>query len=296
MMDDKDIVKCNLCPRRCNIDRAVNKGFCGSSNEIRIARAALHMWEEPCISGFEGSGAIFFSGCNMKCIFCQNSDISCGGVGKAISVNELADIMLKLQSDGANNINLVTPSHYVNQITEALILAKESGLHIPIVYNTSSYEEVDTIKKLDGLVDVYLPDCKYFDDDLAARYSKAPGYFAIAIKAIDEMLRQTGSCNFDENGMIRKGVIVRHLVLPGHTKDSQNVIKRLLERYGNDIYISVMSQYTPLKEHEYANLNRRLTKREYMKVVDFAIDEGLVNGFMQQMDVAKESFIPPFEI
>lgn len=288
---------CNQCPRECKVDRTEAVGYCQVGDKIRVARAALHMWEEPCISGGEGSGAIFFSGCNMQCVFCQNRDIACGSTGKDISEERLCEIMLELQDKKANNINLVTPTHYVKQIAGAIIKAKNNGLTIPIVYNSSSYEKTDTLKELNGLVDVYLPDCKYFDDELAVKYSRAPGYHNISLKAIDEMLRQTGKCSFDENGLIKSGVIIRHLVLPGHTKDSKAVIKSLWERYGHDVYLSIMSQYTPLENvKNYPELNRRITVREYNKVLDYAIELGVVNGFFQDMDVAKESFIPEFNL
>lgn len=286
--------ECALCPRECHINRNERLGYCRVGNDVMVARAALHMWEEPCISGEEGSGTIFFSGCNMQCVFCQNRDIANGKIGKAISIERLAEIMLQLQDKRANNINLVTPSHYINQIADAIILAKDMGLKIPILYNTSSYEKVEALKKLEGLIDIYLPDCKYYDDELAMKYSKAPGYHQISMDAIREMLRQTGPCVFDEKGMILRGVIARHLVLPGHTKDSKAVIKSLSENFGSDIYISIMSQYTPLGCDHIPELNRRITSREYNKVLDYAIELGIDNGFFQDMDVAEESFIPDF--
>ena len=288
---------CNDCPRRCNVDRNIHKGYCRSGNTVKVARAALHMWEEPCISGKNGSGAIFFSGCNMQCVFCQNKDIASGEIGKEITIERLAQIMIELQDKNANNINLVTPSHYVNQIVEAIKLAKRDGLSIPIVYNTSAYETAENLKKLEGLVDVYLPDCKYYDDELAVSYSKAPEYHSISLKVIAEMLRQTGKVVFDEDNIIKKGVIVRHMVMPGHTKDSKSVIKAIFEEFGADVYVSIMSQYTPLKQVEnYPELNRRITTREYDKVLSYALDIGLVNGFFQDMDVAEESFIPLFDL
>jgi len=287
---------CRECPRECGVNRNDSNGYCRVTNRIMVARAALHMWEEPCISGQNGSGAIFFSGCNMQCVFCQNREIATGKKGKEITVQRLADIMLELQQKGANNINLVTPSHYVNQIVEAIKIAKAEGMHLPIVYNTSSYEKVETLKKLDGYVDVYLPDCKYYDDELAVKYSNAPHYHEVAMAAIEEMVRQTGGISFDSNGIISKGVIVRHLVLPGHTKDSMAVIKAIHDRFGDEVYLSIMSQYTPLKHVEgFAELNRRITAREYDKVVNFALENGIENGFIQDMDVAKESFIPDFD-
>lgn len=290
-------MKCNECPRQCNIDRTTGSGFCKVSNRVMVARAALHFWEEPCISGEEGSGAVFFSGCNMQCVFCQNRPIATGTVGRYISEDRLAEIFLELQKKGANNINLVTPSHYVNQIIAALTNAKNIGLSIPIVYNTSAYEKAETIKKLDGYIDVYLPDCKYYDNTLAIKYSKAPDYHDICLKAIEEMLEQVGEVSFDERGMINRGVVVRHLVLPGHTIDSKNVLKSLYEHFGNSIYISVMNQYTPLLQtEEYPELMRRVTAREYRKVLDYALGLGFENGFMQEGNVAKESFIPDFDL
>lgn len=288
---------CNDCPRRCNVDRSTRRGYCRTSNTVKVARAALHMWEEPCISGENGSGAIFFSGCNMQCVFCQNKEIASGEIGKEISIDRLAEIMIELQEKSANNINLVTPSHYVNQIVEAIKLAKTQGLNIPIVYNTSAYETEENLKKLEGYVDVYLPDCKYYDDELAISYSKAPRYHDIAVNAIAEMLRQTGKAVFDDNNLIKRGVIVRHMVMPGHTKDSKAVIKALLDKFGTDIYVSIMSQYTPLKQVENCpELNRKITTREYEKVLSYALNIGLVNGFFQDMDVAEESFIPLFDL
>ena len=287
---------CRDCPRECGVDRNNSIGYCKTGNNLLVARAALHMWEEPCVSGENGSGAIFFSGCNMQCVFCQNRDIATAEKGRQITVSRLAEIMCELQQKGANNINLVTPSHYVNQIIRAIELARTNGMELPIVYNTSSYEKVETLKKLEGYVDVYLPDCKYYDDNLAVTFSRAPGYNKIAMDAITEMRRQVGTVSFDSNGIIQKGVIVRHLVLPGHTKDSMQVIKGLWESFGHDIYISIMSQYTPLKHVEgYQELNRRITAREYNKVVDYALELGIENGFFQDMDVAMESFIPSFD-
>lgn len=299
-MTESDI-KCNaictLCPRNCGVNRKEKSGYCKVTDTIKVARAALHMWEEPCISGDEGSGAIFFSGCNMQCVFCQNKKIADGTVGKEIKLERLSSIMIELQNKHANNINLVTPSHYVNQIIEAVELAKRNGLNIPIIYNTSSYEKVETLRKLEGIVDVYLPDCKYYDEELAVNFSHAPGYHDISMDAIAEMVRQTGKCSFDNEGKIKKGVIVRHLVLPGHTKDSKAVIKALWERFGEDVYLSIMSQYTPLTNNEkYPELNRRITVREYNKVVDYAIELGITGGFFQDMDVAEDSFIPDFNL
>ena len=288
---------CNLCPRECNVDRGLGKiGFCKVPNHIKVARAALHFWEEPCISGEEGSGTVFFSGCNLRCVYCQNRKIAEGVYGKEIEVDRLAAIFLKLQEQGANNINLVTPSHYVLQIKDALLLAKKQGLSIPVVYNSSAYEKVDTLRELEGYVDVYLPDFKYMDETLSKRYSNAPDYSNVAKKAIEEMFRQVGKPEFDEKGMLKKGMVVRHLVLPGCMEDSKRVVEYLYTTYGNDIYISIMNQYTPLSKVEtYPEINRKLTEEEYDEVVDFAIEMGLENGFIQEGDVADESFIPDFD-
>lgn len=288
---------CNDCPRQCNIDRSIKSGYCNVTDSIKVARAALHYWEEPCISGTEGSGAVFFSGCNMHCVFCQNSRISDGKTGEEITTERLAEIFIELQAQRANNINLVTPSHYVNQIIDAVNVSRAKGLSIPIVYNSSSYEKKETLRRLKGYVDVYLPDCKYYDDELATAFSHAPNYHSISLEAIAEMLDQVGEPVFDNRQMIVRGVIVRVLVLPGHTKDAQHVLASLYDRFGNRILYSVMNQYTPLVHVEdYPELNRKLTKREYKKVIDYALGLGIENGFMQEGDVAKESFIPNFDL
>lgn len=293
---------CTLCPRNCSVDRSEEKiGYCGQSNKIYVARAALHMWEEPCISGEEGSGTVFFCGCPLRCIFCQNHKIALGKeengekIGKEISISRLKEIFLELQDIGANNINLVTGTHYIPQIAEALVLAKEEGLIIPIVYNTSGYEKKESLCLLEGLVDIYLPDMKYVSRELSKEYSNAENYFEVAAKAIEEMVRQVGEPEFDERGMIQKGVIVRHLVLPGSTKDSKAVLEYLWNTYGNRIYISIMNQYTPMEQiKNHPLLSRKVTKREYQKVVDYALSLGWENGFIQEGETAKESFIPGF--
>lgn len=291
-------MKCNLCPRECNVDRDNGKiGYCGESGTIRVARTSLHQWEEPCITGEHGSGTVFFTGCNLKCIFCQNHNIADSSVGRAFTVEELADAFLRLQDNKASNINLVTAGHFVNQVAEALVMAKQKGLTIPVVYNCSGYESVEALRKLDGLVNVYLPDCKYFSPEISKNYSNAEDYFEVASKAIEEMVRQVGAPVFDEaTGNMIKGVIVRHLVLPGHTKDSMAVIDYLRKTYGDMVYISVMSQYTPVIPQEiYTNLNRRVTKREYRKVIDYLLSLGIDNAFVQEGETAKESFIPTFD-
>lgn len=293
-------MNCNLCPRECGVDRASGQlGVCGQTEELKVARAALHYWEEPCISGEEGSGAVFFSGCPLHCVFCQNENIANGTTGKKITVPRLSEIFLELQEKGANNINLVTPGHFVPQIIKALDRARADGLFLPVVYNTSSYENVDTIRMLEGYVDIYLPDFKYMDSRLSARYSHAPDYAKVAKAAVAEMVRQTGKASFlhgDEDSLIKRGTIVRHLTLPGCMEDSKSVLKYLHETYGDTIYISIMNQFTPLSNLEkYPELNRRITEEEYEELVDYAIEIGIRNGFIQEGDTAEESFIPAFD-
>ncbi len=287
---------CLLCPRKCGVNRQISYGVCQVSNKIKIARAALHFWEEPCISGDSGSGAVFFSGCPLHCVFCQNEEISHGKVGKEISVERLAEIYLELQQKGANNINLVTGTHYIPEIVQSVGLSRSLGLNIPIIYNTSGYETVESLKCLEGIVDVYLPDFKYMDSDLAGKYSHAKDYPECVKAAIAEMYRQVGTPEFDDNGFITKGVIVRNLLLPGHVNDSKQIIDYLYRKYGDEIFISIMSQYTPMAQikDKYPELNRRVTKREYDAVVQFALDLGIENAFIQDRKVAKESFIPDF--
>lgn len=288
---------CTLCPRECHVDRSSGKkGFCGMDGTIYLARAALHMWEEPCISGTKGSGAVFFSGCGLRCCFCQNHDIAIGSRGLAVSVERLGEIFLELKEKGAANINLVTGAHYVPQIIEALKLARMQGMDLPVVYNSSGYEKLETLKLLEGYVDIYLPDLKYMEPDLAQKFSHAPDYVERAKAAIKEMVRQSGSCQFGEDGYIRRGTIVRHLILPGHTKNSRKVLRYLHETYGEEIYISIMNQYTPVREFgEFKELNRKVTKREYEKVLDAAVEMGIQNGFIQEGETASESFIPEFD-
>lgn len=336
----KAMENCMLCPRECGVNRKNGEtGVCGQTAAIKAARAALHMWEEPCISGQNGSGTVFFSGCNLGCVFCQNHNIDTGKAGIEISIERLAEIFLELQEKGANNINLVTAGHFVPQVVEALKLAKQQGLYLPIVYNTSSYEKVETLRLLEGYVDIYLPDLKYVDSAISSRYSHAADYFTCASAAIAEMVRQVGKPEFvfertagkegssvefladekkkiseQQNNMIfdaaeyqerseagesllmRKGVIVRHLVMPDCVEDSKRVISYLLKTYGGQIFISIMNQYTPLPQcREYPELSRRVTEAEYDAVVDYAIELGIENGFIQEGDVAEESFIPEFD-
>ncbi len=298
MFPNAEILRhCTLCPRVCGVDRfAGQKGYCRADSRLMVARAALHMWEEPCISGEEGSGAVFFSGCSMGCIFCQNQNIAAGEVGKQITIERLAEIFLELQGQGVNNINLVTAGHYVPQAAEALREAKKLGLKLPIVYNSSGYEKPQALKMLEGLVDIYLPDFKYMDTEIAKAYSHAPDYPQAAKRALAEMVRQAGEAEFDERGMMRRGVIVRHLLLPGHLADSKKVVRYLYETYGDRIYISMMNQYTPMPQVAQDRLlGRRVKKREYEALLDYAIALGVENGFFQEGATAKESFIPEFD-
>ena len=288
---------CNICPRHCNTNRDDKVGYCGMTNTLKISRAALHHWEEPCISAENGSGTVFFSGCNMGCVYCQNQDISHEGFGKEITVERLAEIFMELQVKNAHNINLVTPTHYAPQIRKAVKLARDMGLALPVVYNTSGYENVENIETLSGTVDVYLPDFKYFSGGTAQKYSFCSDYPEVAKKAIDAMVKQTGPCIFDDEGVVQKGTIVRVLVLPEHTDEAKQIIEYLYDTYGDDIYISIMSQYTPCTNLEkYPEINRKLTQQEYDEVVDFAVELGLENGFVQEGESASESFIPPFNL
>jgi len=295
-MDSSILKDCVLCPRECHVDRtAGRKGYCKATDELVVARAALHMWEEPCISGEEGSGTVFFSGCALGCVYCQNSSIAKGLAGKTITIERLAEIFLELQEKGANNINLVTPSHFVPHIIEALNISRKKGLALPVVYNCSGYEKVETLKLLEGYVDIYLPDFKYMSPEPAEKYSNCRNYFAVAARAIEEMVRQVKESTFDERGIMQKGVIVRHLTLPGYLEDSKRIIKYLHETYGNRIFISIMNQYTPItKNMVYPELNRKITKEEYEELVDYAIEIGVEKGFIQEVETALESFIPEF--
>lgn len=290
------ILDCTLCPRMCHANRSEGKkGFCGMSDVIYGARAALHMWEEPCISGEKGSGAVFFSGCTLRCVFCQNYAIAEGAYGKPVGIERLTEIILELQAQGAANINLVTACHFVPMVIVALKAAKEQGLRIPVVYNSSGYERVESLRMLEDVVDIWLPDFKYMDEKLGKEYSSAPDYPEVAKAAIAEMVRQQGKCEFDEDGYMTKGVVVRHLILPGHVKNSKRVLEYLHETYGEQIYISVMNQYTPMPNvEERPPLNRKVTKREYARVLDFAVDLGIEQGYFQDGETASESFVPLF--
>lgn len=287
---------CNICPRNCQVNRFSGQtGFCGMPASFQVARASLHMWEEPCISGTNGSGTVFFTGCNLKCVFCQNHTIAIQKKGRELSVEQLSDLFLTLQDKGAHNINLVTPSHYIPGIAQALTLAKNRGLNIPIVYNTGGYDSVEALSMLEGLVDVYLPDFKYVSSILSERYSHASDYFEIAKASLAEMFRQVGAPVF-QGDMLVKGVVVRHLLLPGFVEDSKAVIKYLYQTYGNNIFLSIMNQYTPLPHvADFPEINRKVTPEEYDELVDYAIHLGVENGFIQEGDTAEESFIPDFD-
>lgn len=288
---------CLLCPRKCGINRSTGQtGVCGVSSEIKVARAALHYWEEPCISGKRGSGAVFFSGCSLHCVFCQNREISDGKEGKVISKERLSDIFMELADKGANNINLVTPGQYIPDIVWAVNDAKSRGMKLPIIYNTSGYENVTELKLLEGIVDVYLPDFKYMDSTLSARYSRAKDYPSVAKQALSEMVRQQPDVVIDDaTRLIQKGVIVRQLLLPGHVNDAKAILKYLHDTYQDSIYISMMSQFTPIALKDYPEINRTVTRREYERLIDYAIKIGITNAFIQEGNVAKDSFIPAFD-
>lgn len=286
---------CNICPKACNANREKSKGFCGMGKLPVVAKAFLHMWEEPCISGTGGSGTVFFSGCNLKCVFCQNYRISQENFGKEISINRLGEIFLSLQQKGAHNINLVNPSHFVEQIRECI--TGMTDLKIPVIYNSNGYESISALKLMDGVVDVYLPDIKYFSSEVSAKYSGVTDYFKIASQAVIEMYRQVGGPVLDNRGIIKKGLIIRHLILPGHAKESILVLDWIRQNLPNDIYVSLMSQYTPYyKAENYPEISRRIIRREYEKVVDHFMKLGFENGYIQERDSAKEEYIPEFNL
>lgn len=290
--------ECRLCPRECGVNRLEGqRGRCGAVGEtVKVARAALHYWEEPCISGSRGSGAVFFSYCPLGCVYCQNREISWGDAGKEIAVSRLAEIFLELQGKQAHNINLVTPTHYVPQIILALREAKEKGLSIPVVFNCGGYEKPETLKLLEGLVDVWLPDFKYVSTEHAAKYSGAADYLENAKAALSEMVRQAGKPVFDIHGIMTRGVIVRHLVLPGMSKESKKILRYLHRTYGDRIYLSIMSQFTPLENvRDYPEIDRTVTESEYENLLDFAVNIGIENAYIQEGGTADESFIPPFD-
>ena len=294
----KKIEKCSICPRECNVNRLDGKiGNCGAKDNVEISLVSLHMFEEPCISGENGSGTIFFTHCNLHCIYCQNYEISQNKKqGKIVSIEELAEIMINQQEKGANNINLVTPTMYAYQIREAIKIDKEKGLEIPIIYNSNGYEKVETIKDLDGYIDVYLPDLKYYSNELAIKYSKAPDYFDIATKAIIEMINQVGAPEFDDNGLIKKGVMIRHLVLPNHIQNTKNILKWIKENISEDIYINIMAQYFPTyKANKEELLNRKLSKKEYKEIEQYFYLMEFKNGYMQELGKHEEEYVPKWE-
>lgn len=292
----EELSSCTICPHNCKVNRNNGQiGRCRSGNKVKIALASVHNYEEPCISGKNGSGTIFFSNCNLSCIYCQNYKISQLGKGYELSVEELADIMIKQQEKGVNNINLVTPTMYAYQIIEAIKIARKNGLNIPIVYNTNGYENVKTIQDLNGYIDIYLPDLKYYSNELSKKYSKVDNYFKYTTEAIKEMYRQVGCPVFDENGIIQKGLIIRHLVLPNHLQNSKHVLKWIKENMPEDTYVSVMAQYFPTyKAKEDDLINRKLTKKEYKEIEEFLYTLDLKNGYMQELGEHEEEYVPDF--
>ena len=297
----KELEKCEICPRKCKVNRLKEeKGFCNLGSEVKVALVSSHDFEEPCISGIgkdtKSSGTVFFSNCNLKCVFCQNHEISQEGKGKAITIERLAEIFLEEQERQVNNINLVTPTMYAYQIIEAIKIAKAKGLHIPIIYNSNGYENVETLKALNGYIDVYLPDLKYYADDLAIKYSSAPHYFKIATRAIKEMYNQVGGPVFDENGIIQKGVIIRHLILPNHVQNTKRILKWIKENMPKDIYVSVMAQYFPtFKAKNMENINRKINLKEYREVENYLYALDLENGYMQDLGKHEEEYVPEFD-
>lgn len=292
-----DYTSCSLCPRECGADRRTHYGFCRCGDQIKVARAALHFWEEPCISGQNGSGTVFFSGCTLRCCYCQNYRISSGCFGKEISAHRLSEIFLELQNKGAHNINLVTPTQYLPGILTALDAVK-GKLHIPVVYNCGGYEKVETVRRLKDYVDVFLPDIKYYDKGLSQKFSGAADYFTVASAAVQEMIAQTGGPVFNQDGILQRGVLVRHMVLPGCREDSIRILRWMKENLPEGKYlISLMSQYTPAFEgFKHKELRRRVTSFEYNAVVQEAVRLGLTSGFMQEKSSAKEEYTPPFNL
>ena len=290
--------KCNICPHKCFVNRENNEiGFCKSGSKVKIALASVFYYEEPCISGDNGSGTIFFSNCNLKCVYCQNYEISDGGKGRELTIEELADIFLKLQDKKVDNINLVTPTIYAMQIKEAIILARKKGLDIPIIYNSSGYESIDTLKQLDGYIDVYLPDFKYAINDIAYKYSGIKNYVEIATNAINEMYRQVGSPKFNSNGIIQKGIIIRNLILPGNVRNTKRVLEIIKDKIGNEAYVSIMAQYFPTnKSDKFEELNRKITKKELKIVENYIYKLGLSNGYIQSIEKHEEKYVPNFNL
>lgn len=293
----KEYDKCNLCPRNCGINRNKGaRGFCTQTSEIKIGRSALHYWEEPCISGEKGSGTVFFSGCSLRCVYCQNYNLGRGEVGQKLHERELCDIFIDLQNQGAHNINLVTAEHFAPHIKDAVIKARKKGLIIPVILNSGGYVSEETLEILKDVIDIYLVDFKYMNSETAAKYSSAPDYPEIAKKAISKMLELVGRPVFDEDGILQKGVVVRHLCLPSHSGESKDIIKYLFGNYKTGIIYSIMRQYTPVRKSEkYPNLNRKLTEEEYDEVIDFCVETGIEDAYIQDDECALESFIPDFQ-
>lgn len=290
--------KCNMCPHKCLVDRENNKqGFCNAGSKIKIALANVFHYEEPCISGKNGSGTIFFSNCNLRCVYCQNYEISSEGKGKEITVQELADIFLKLQEKNVNNINLVTPTIYALQIKEAIILAKEKGLNLPIIYNSSGYENIDTLRELEGCIDIYLPDFKYASDDIAFKYSGIKNYVENATNAIFEMYRQVGNVQIDNDGIIKKGLIIRNLILPNNVRNTKKVLEWISNNIGKDVYVSIMAQYFPTnRSNEFSEINRKINKREFKIIERYLFELGFNNGYIQSLEECEEKYVPTFDL
>lgn len=297
-MEQNRLTKCEICPHKCKINREIgNIGRCKANDKVKIALYSIHKFEEPCITGNNGSGTVFFSNCNLNCIYCQNYEISQLGKGKEITINELADIFIELQNKNVENINLITPTSYALHIIEAIKIAKRNGLKIPIIYNTNAYENVETLKLLEGYIDVYLPDLKYYDNELGKKYSKIDNYFDIATKAIKEMYRQVGVTKLDENGIIQRGVMIRHLVLPNNIENSKNILKWIKENIDEKVYINIMAQYFPTyKAKEDEILNRKLTKEEYEKIENYVYELGIENGYMQELGEHEEEYVPKWDL
>ena len=298
MINCKELEKCSICPHMCGINRNNGQvGRCKSSNKVKIALYSVHDFEEPCVSGKNGSGTVFFSNCNMNCVFCQNYEISQQGKGKEITIERLAEIFLEQQNRNVNNINLVTPTSYVPQIIEAIKIARVNGLKIPIVYNTNGYENIETLKMLEGYIDIYLPDLKYAENNLGLEYSKVKNYFEIATTAIKEMYRQVGSPKLNNDGIIEKGLIIRHLILPNNIENSKKVLKWIKENIDKDVYVSVMAQYFPTyKAKQIENINRKLTKEEYEEIENYLYDLDIENGYIQELGEHEEEYVPKWDV
>ena len=293
----EELKECKLCPFKCKVNRLDGKlGRCKASDKLKISLVSLHHFEEPCISGTKGSGTIFFSNCNFNCVFCQNYQISQEGMGQEVSIDFLAQSMLEQQAKGAHNINLVTPVMYVYQIIEAIKIAKSKGLKIPIIYNSNGYENIETIKLLEGYIDVYLPDLKYYNDELGRKYSNVNNYFEVSSKAIQEMYKQVGAPKLDENGIIQKGVIIRHLILPNEIENSKNVLKWIVNNIGKEVYVSIMAQYFPTyKAKDIKELNRKINNKEYEEIENYVYELGIENGYMQDLGDHEEEYVPDFK-